>query len=150
MQSHTFEAVIYQIGINRCVDIPESLSNSMSSSGFVAINILLNNQKYQTTLIPRGGGRHRLFLNSTVRKMLYADTGDKVKICIEPDPAAGEISEPTFLTRFLNRHKVADDIFRKLTPSQRREIIRYVQNAKTEFTRKKYLQHLLRILIEKS
>jgi len=68
MKALSFTARIYKSGINPCVDAPPEAGQIFQKRGFIPIAGLINGESYRATLVPRGGGRHRLYLNGEIRK----------------------------------------------------------------------------------
>jgi hypothetical protein len=69
MKALSFTARVYKVGINPCVDAPPEAGRIFERRGFIPIAGLVNGESYRATLVPRGGGRHRLYLNGEIMPM---------------------------------------------------------------------------------
>jgi hypothetical protein len=63
-----FSTQVQKVGINPCVAIPESVSACLGKRGIVPVWGSLNGVEIRATLVPIGGGRHRLYINGEMRK----------------------------------------------------------------------------------
>ncbi|NIS81617.1 MAG: DUF1905 domain-containing protein, partial [Anaerolineales bacterium] len=68
MEAEEFFAQIYKLGINPCVDVPTRVSEAFGVRGNVPVVGTLNDVEIRSTLVPIGGGRHRLYINTDMRK----------------------------------------------------------------------------------
>ncbi|MGH9839592.1 MAG: DUF1905 domain-containing protein [Blastocatellia bacterium] len=73
--SQRFSAKIYKLGINPCVDVPKRVSEVFGKRGYVPVAGTLNGQAIHATLVPKGGGEHRLFLNGEMRRRAAVGVG---------------------------------------------------------------------------
>ncbi|OGD47058.1 hypothetical protein A3K69_06770 [Candidatus Bathyarchaeota archaeon RBG_16_57_9] len=80
-----FSATIYKIVINPAVDIPEDVSRAFGKRGYVPVKGSLNGTPIRATLVPVGGGRHRFYINTEMRRRAKVDTGDKVQLILDND-----------------------------------------------------------------
>lgn len=135
-----FRAEIYKVGINPCVDVPKEISEAFAKRGYVPVAGTLNGHQIRATLVPKGGGEHRLYLNGEMRKRAGVDVGARVVLNLEIDTQPREIEVPTDLENALKRKKGAFKAFAALTPSKRKEILVWVLDAKTPETRKRRIE----------
>jgi hypothetical protein len=91
---------------------------------------------FRSTLVPRGGGRHRLFLNGEVREAAGVGEGDRVRVELRIDRAPRAPEVPPDLARALDEAR-AGAAFEGLTPFKRREILVWIEAARREDTRNK-------------
>jgi hypothetical protein len=145
-----FVARIYKMGINRCVDLPEELSNALGGSRHIPVVAMVAGRSVRTTLVPAGGGRHRLFLNSPMRKAAGVDAGDLVGVLLKRDTASRELALPEELRRVLAKNLRARKAFREITPGLRREFLRWVLHAKNPETRERRIRKGIVVLIERA
>jgi hypothetical protein len=117
-----FIAEIYKLGINPCVDIPERVSKEFGIRGNIAVLGTVNGHEFRSTLVPIGGGRHRLYVNTDMRKRAGVDVGDEIRIELKFDakPRVVPIPEPFSLA--LQENPAAKGAWNKLTPSRRMEV----------------------------
>ena len=135
MKALSFTARIYKVGINPCVDAPPETHAVFQQRGFIPVEGWVNGESYRATLVPFGGGRHRLYLNGEIRKATATDVGSVIKVKLNLDEASRVIRTPADFAAALRAKPVAAATFRKATPSRRREILRWIIDAKRPETR---------------
>ena len=82
----TFSAHIGKVGSNFCVDVPPAVSRVLGQQGRVPVVGAVNGVvEIRTTLMPRGGGHHRLFLDRAARAAAGVSEGDRVDIALMLD-----------------------------------------------------------------
>lgn len=119
------------------MDVPERVSRAFGKRGYVPVEGELQGHKIRATLVPIGGGRHRLYINGDMRKRAGVDTGYAVRIAVSLDRASREIPVPRDVKNALHKTSGAMDAFEALTPSHRKEFLVWVLDAKKEATRKR-------------
>ena len=84
-----FEGVLYELPSNyrHVMDVPQSVSEAFGSRRWVPVVGTADGIDLTATLVPRGGGRHRLFLNARVRDAAGKGPGDSVEIKVRFDPS---------------------------------------------------------------
>ena len=142
-----FSAAIYLVGQNRCVDVP---SEGFEGGGDVTVPIVLTvgGRSVSTNLVPRGDGRFRVFVNSDLRKAAGADTGDSVDVEIRLDLANRDPEIPPELLAALKAEAWGLATFRGLTINQRREIVRFVLDAKHDDTKIRRVARVMEVLTD--
>jgi hypothetical protein len=134
-----FKAAIQKTGVNFFVEVPARVSSSMRSfthSGRIRVAGQLNQTPMQGTLIPVAGGRHRLFVNGGTRSAAKVGLGDVVSNGLRPTKP-NEVVAPEDLTAGLHRVPGALDAFNAQPVSRRRELIRFVDDARTPQSRER-------------
>jgi len=127
-----FTARIYKVGINPCVDVPARVSRAFAPrSGYVPVEGDLEGFPIRATLVPVGGGRHRLYLNGSMRQGAGVDTGDRAQVCIRFDPKPRRERTPKALRDGLARSRRAQARWEGLTLSKRKEILLYLNSLKS-------------------
>jgi len=147
---HEFVAVIYKIGILRCVSVPEDVAAHFAPGRAVPVVITVAGRTARTTLLPAGGGGFRLYLDGAMRKAAGADSGDPVGIALRPDRASREMPAPRDLARALARVPAAQREYHAATAAMRREILRYIEKAKARATCERRVVHCVRLLAERA
>ena len=145
-----FSATIYKLGINPCVDVPEMASKAFSKRGHVPVAETLNGHPIRTTLVPKGGGRHRLYINGEMRKAANVDVGDRVDLVLWLDTESREIPVPDDLTEALRATSGALKAFEKLTPSHRKELLVWILDAKRPETRERRIRRTVKHVVSRS
>jgi hypothetical protein len=145
-RQHIFSARIYKQWIMRCVDVPRDVSKMLRAAAQEAaiadtMHLPVIGQAeglpLKSTLSPRGGGAYRLHLHSSIWRKCRIDAGDTVEILLQLDSEPRDPPLPEDLAGALADEPRALAIFNALTPALRRQIIRYVDQAKHARTREK-------------
>lgn len=145
-----FRATIVKQGPNPCIDVPERVSYAFrpwARSGRIHVEGRLNDTPVRGTLIPTGAGRHRFFVNGGMRSAAGVAAGDSAAFtfrAVGPD----HVSVPTDILEML-REKGAESAFQALTPSHRRELLRYVEDSRTRQTRIRRTSRMIEMILDK-
>ncbi|WP_131537343.1 YdeI/OmpD-associated family protein [Pedobacter nototheniae] len=131
-----FSTEIFIIGINPYVFIPDAylkylFKQAKKENGKIPVVIKIDGLSFQQTLI-KYSGKWRLYLNTPMRKAVGKDVGDTAIFELEFDPKPREIEMHPQLVEALRKNKKAKEVFNQLAPYLRKEIIRYINNLKTE------------------
>ena len=137
---HRFTAVLHKVGRNRCVDVPPSVSRALGGAVYVAVRGTMQEIPFHSTLVPRGGGKHRLFVHSRVWRTLAPRKPASIEVTLEADATPRGIDAPEDLVRALERRPIAGQLYTALTPTLRTEIIRWIRAAKSPATRERRLE----------
>ena len=147
-KSQSFRAKIYKIGINRCVDVPQRVSRVLGEDKYVPVKGYVEDVEIRSTLVPRGGGKYRLFIHSQTYTTLGVDAGDLVQIWLARDSQSQEIPVPKDVAEALRANKDAQAAFENLPPGARRGFLRWLAGAKRSETRDRRIQEGMKRLIK--
>ena len=148
---HIFSGRIYKVGIIRYVDVPAEVSREMAEGSVnVAVRGTVEGVPVRTTLVPRGRGCHRLAIHGEIRKKLRVDAGAVVEVALERDEEPREPAVPPALAMALRLAPRAQAEFRAMTTALRRQIVRLVTDVKSEATRERRAQKVVRLLMERA
>jgi hypothetical protein len=142
MNCKPFRATIYKVGINRRVDVPAKVVSKLGDDPYINVAATVNGYSFPGTLLPRGGGERRLYLNTAVRKTNGVDTGDEVEIALAFDPTPRDPLMPGDLAEAFDRRPGVWETFELLAPGLRREILQWIGKAKRAETRLKRIRRL--------
>ncbi len=144
-----FRAKIRRQGPNPYVDVPPSISKALvryAQAGRIGFEATLNRTPVRGTLVPVGRGRHRLFVNGGMRSAAGVSLGDTVTFELRPTPP-GAVRPPADVAAALRRADGARAAFDVLSASHRRELLRYIDDARTPESRRhridKTVDHVL-------
>jgi hypothetical protein len=138
-----FTATIGKTWVQYTVDVPERVSRALGGTGKIPVVFTLGNSTpRKTTLAPRAGGGHRLHVHGESRREVGAKAGDRVAIVIWRDREPAGTPPPPDLADAL-REMDALDAFRGMGPAVQRELVAYVEKAKHEETRRKYVARVV-------
>ena len=146
-KTEQFSATLYKIGINRCVDVPQAISDALGGGKMIPVVATVNGRSFNTTLLPGSGGLHRLYINSDLRRAASADAGERIWISLRRDRDSREIPVPPDVAEALRRSAQARQAFHEITPALRREFLRWVTAAQRPETRAKRIARGLKNII---
>src|SRR5271168_4720788 len=172
-QPKKFLATIYKIWLMRHVDVPAevadtliarlrggggnraggarkapSTSRKLARPKYVPVVATVNGCSARVTLMPAGGGRYRIQLNTALRRAARADVGDVVRVELQPDRASREAPVPADLRLALKENPAARQAFDELTTGHRRHFIKWLDSAKGPDTRIRRLGQAIDHLFE--
>ena len=119
------------------LEIPERVSAAIGRRGPVPIVATLNAAvEIQASLVPMGGGRHRLQLNARTRGELDIGPGDRVRIALSVPEKAPTLPQPADLALALTEVDLQES-FRALPVGKQNHIIQWIEEAVRAQTREK-------------
>lgn len=149
-QDAPFHARLYKIGVNRAVDVPAKISQAFGGGGFIPVQGWIEGIPITSTLVPRGNGRHRLFVHSRIWNRLKIGKGDFVEVLLTRGEPPKEPPIPEDLASALKMTKGAAEAFRQVTSALRREFINWIENAKQPETRAHRIEKGLPVLMARA
>ena len=152
LKMNSFSAKILIIGINPYVLLPAKVLKKIfeqagKDRGPIPIRGTINQKKFTQTLV-KYSGKWRLYLNTPMRKSAGIDVGDVADVEIQFDPTERITPMHPKLKSALEKNKVALKNFNKLTPSRKKEIMRYINSLKTETVIDKNIKRVIELLKE--
>ncbi len=99
--------------------VPADVSRALAKRGHVPVKGSVNGFPIRATLVPTGGGRHRLYINGEMRKGAGVGVGDEIMVTLKPDSGPRVTPIPEAFRKALEANKKAKQAFEKLPPSQR-------------------------------
>lgn len=147
MKNNTFTATLEIIGINPFVFIPEEvLENIFESSGKnkspIPVKGTVNGKEFQQNLM-KYLGEWRLYVNLTMLKNSPKRIGETIEVMLEYDNAERSITIHPQLEQAIKESSLATTNFEILIPSRRNELIRYINNLKTEVSIQKNIEKII-------
>lgn len=148
-----FKAEIKLIGINPFVFVPEEILALLfkkfgKDKGPIPIKGSINGLKYRQTLV-RYRGEWRLYVNTSMLPNSPQRIGETIDISINIDFGDRTIQPHPLLVKALTRNSSAREKFQSLTPSLRKEIVRYISLQKTEASVVRNVERAIRFLLGK-
>lgn len=130
-----FKAKIDLIGINPFVFVPARILTKIfkqagKDKGSIPVKGLVNEQPYRQTLV-RFDNAWRLYINNTMLKNSPKRIGEVIEIEIALDEESRDIETPPLFLKALKANKEANQVYKSLTPSLQKEIVRYLARLKT-------------------
>ena len=147
----SYSAKIAKIGINPYMNVPEDILNGLfrqagKTKGPISVHGTINGKKFIQTLV-KYQGAWRLYINGEMRQAAGVDVGDQAHIKIEFDPIPRKEKKPTKFVAALSKNQQAKEAFGKLAPSRQKEILRYLNNMKTETSLERNIEKVIRHLL---
>jgi hypothetical protein len=172
--THRFVATIYKLWMMRHVDVPDEVARSLAKklaargtsessrhgarsskknkpvrTKYIPVFATVNGQEARVTLVPAGGGRYRVQLNTALRKAARADAGDEVSVTLRLDRESREPIVPGDLRMALKENPEARKIFEALTAGHRRHIVEWFDSARGMDTRIRRLGFTIEFLLKR-
>jgi hypothetical protein len=139
----TFKATIGRTWMLYTVDVPARVSTALGGTGKIPVVFTVGKSSpRKTTLTPRAGGGHRLHVHGESRREVGAEEGDRVTIVVWRDLEPAGTPPPPDLADALREMDVLD-AFQAMGPAMQRELVAYVEKAKREETRSKYVARVV-------
>ena len=117
---------------------------------YIPVVASVNGKTGRMTLVPAGGGRYRMQINTALRKAAHADVGDVVGVELRLDRASRSLPVPSDLKVGLKRHPKARKAFEALAPGHRRHFIEWYDSAKSAEARRRRLERAIDVLLERA
>jgi hypothetical protein len=125
------------------VSIPAAVSKAIGRRGIVPVVATVNGvAEVRASMVPCGGGRHRLRLNAATRDAADAKLGGRlsVRLWVDENPVGDPV--PADLARAL-RDVDAFDAFRRMPVGRQNHILRWLEAAVKDATREKRLAQIV-------
>ena len=135
--------------INPCVVVPErvvaALRAESGKNQSIPVQATLQGKPFKANVM-RYRGAWRLYLNGITRKAAGVDVGDRAKLTLLFDPEPRIPPVPPAFTRALKGNPRAKARFDALSPSRRKELVRYLGSLKQQESLKRNIERMLRYL----
>ena len=144
-QTQRFVAKVLTQGPNPYVDIPESVSQAFAEhmrGGRTNVEGKLNGMSVRGALVLIGIGRTRLFVNGGMRSAAGVVVGDTVSFELRAT-SFDTVRLPADVSGALRKATGAKTAFDALSPSHVRELVRYIDDARTDQTRRRRIQETI-------
>ena len=149
MKNH-FTAKLEIIGINPFVFLPEEilaavLENSGKNKSPIPVKGTVNGKEFKQNLM-KYKGEWRLYINMMMLKDSPKRIGETVDVFIEYDNSERKISMHPDLEKAISENPVALRNFENLTSSRKSELIKYINQLKTEKSNHRKIQKIIQHL----
>ncbi len=150
MNKQEFEAVIEKPPKTpgAYIVIPFDVREVYGTEGRVQVKAAFNGYAYRASLAPMGGGRHVLGVRKDIQQAIGKTHGDRVKVVIERDTEPRVVIVPKDLQKLLDANPKGKAFFEKLSFTNRKEYVNWIESAKKEETRQRRLKRSLEMLVE--
>ncbi|MET3532227.1 hypothetical protein DRF59_13820 [Chryseobacterium flavum] len=150
MKERNFTAILEIIGINPFVFIPENVleqifHDSGRTKSPIPVKGTVNGKEFKQNLM-KYLGEWRLYINLMMLEKSPRRIGEVIEIVLEYDGSDRSISIHPKLELAIKQSSVASANFEKLIPSRKQELIRYINNLKTEAAIERNIEKIIRHL----
>lgn len=150
MKNKSFTATLEIIGINPFVFVPEEIleeifNESGRNKSPIAVKGTVNGKEFKQNLM-KYLGEWRLYVNLIMLKNSPKRIGEIIEVVLEYDDSDRSISIHPQLEKAIKESAVATAHFENLIPSRRHELIRYINNLKTEASIQRNIDKIIRHL----
>lgn len=150
MKNNSFTATLEIIGINPFVFIPENIlktifDQSGKNKSPIAVKGMVNGKEFKQNLM-KYLGEWRLYVNLTMLKNSPKRIGEIIEVVLEYDDSNRSIPIHPQLEKAIKESALATENFENLIPSRRNELIRYINNLKTEASIQRNIEKIIRHL----
>ncbi|WP_080779489.1 YdeI/OmpD-associated family protein [Chryseobacterium phocaeense] len=150
MKNTSFTAALDIIGINPFVFVPEDIlalifEKAGKDKSPVPVKGTVNGKEFQQNLM-KYRGEWRLYVNLVMLKNSPKRIGEALEIFIEYDDSDRSIAIHPKLDEAIKASPLASGNFENLVPSRRHELIRYINNLKTEASIDRNIEKIMRHL----
>ncbi len=146
-----FKARLDIIGINPFIFVPEAVllklfKDAGKDKGHIPVCGTINGKPYDQTLL-RYKGEWRLYINTMMLSNSPQRIGEIIDVTIEYDSRDRTLQPHPDLIKALSQNKQAKTVFEALSPSLKKEIMRYISALKTSESRQKNIKLAIGFLL---
>jgi hypothetical protein len=153
----SFRAKLYRVAMVRWVDLPKreilplKLPAAEIKGGGHGLNALLrfNDDLDRVTLLPGKRGHYKLAFKVELLKAAKVDAGDTVDFTLEPDTASREPDLPEEMRKVFQARPQLNERWLAHSVAIRRQVVRYIMDAKSAETQMKRCWIFIERLAEK-
>ena len=110
------------------------------------IRAMIEGVPYRGILTRMGSEYHMLIILKGIREQIGKTFGDQIEITVEPDSEPRQIEIPKDLMKEFKKDKDAKAFFDKLSYTQRKEYVTWINEAKKEETRQNRIAKTIEML----
>jgi len=148
--AQVFSAKVRIVDINPYVAIPDPVVHQLQrdarkEAGPIPVRGEVQGKRFATTAV-RFRGLWRLYFNTQMRRAAGVEVGDRVRIEVRFDASPPVVRAPLALTSALAKNKTAREAYERLTPSHRKEILRYLNSLKRPESLERNIRKVIREL----
>ena len=148
----TFDAIIFHhdrfgLGDWNWVDMPFLAKDLFNSKGNVPVIAIVDGVEFKANLMPAGNDKHSLFISKDLQKKIQKKAGMSVKVSVEFDPEPRPLEIPFDVEDALeNNERAKAYFFETMSPSHRKGLMIYINEAKQVETRLKRIDKLIEVM----
>ena len=131
------------------VDIPNHIIEAFGNKGRIPIMSTIDGVAYQGSLVKMGMPCHMLLILKGIREQIGKTHGEMVSIEIEEDKSIRKVTVSKELKALFKKEKEAQDFFKKLSYTNQKEYVLWIESAKREETKQRRLSKTIKMLNQK-
>lgn len=121
----------------------------LGSKGPIPVIATVDGETFKSSLMPAGNGQHSLIVPGPIQKKINKKAGATVQVSIEIDLVPRDLALPEDFENALENNTLAKEyFFNVLSPSRRKGLAAYIDDAKTVETRLARIEKLCETLAE--
>ena len=124
-------------GDGTLVPVPKDVAAKMGLKGMPKVQAVIAGQPYRGSLMPMGDGTYCLGVLKSIQEAAGVKPGDTITVEIELDTAPRTVQPPPDLAKVIARDKKAAAAWEKLSYTNKKEMARGLEEAKTRETRER-------------
>ncbi len=127
------------------LEIPTGVTKAIGRRGLVPVIATLDDcVELQASLVPMGGGKHRLQLNERIRRELDIEPGDRVHVALQVPEKPPTIPLPPDLAVALRENDL-QETFSRFPAGKQNHIILWIEEAAHPHTRQKRIAKTMEV-----
>jgi hypothetical protein len=131
-----FDITLERTGVTATVlKPPFSVEKTFGAKGGVLVRGTIDGVPFRTQLFPIGDGTHYMVVNRAMKAQINKDAGDTVHVVMQVDTEPRTVEVPEDFAAALAENADAETKFNALSVSQRREYVKWIEDAKKPETR---------------
>ena len=130
-------ARLYRITQIRWVDVPKAAVKKLGPGRTIKAVLHFNDDLDRVTLLPGKRGHYRLAFKVELLRAAGVDAGDMIAFALAPDKASREPALPEEMRRAFQALPLLAERWAAEKLAHRRQIVRYIEQAKTPETRER-------------
>jgi hypothetical protein len=134
-----------EAGVVAAITPPVDAPEFFGTRGRVPIRGTINGFAFRSSLMPMGGC-HMMPVNQALCRGADAQLGDMVEVVMERDDEVRDVEAPPELKRELAKNKKAQERWKKLAFTHKKEMAMSISGAKQEGTKKRRLAKAMQVL----
>ena len=140
-----FKAPLYKVAMIHWVDLPKRAIDALKlpraeiKGGGLGLNAILrfNDDIDRVTLLPGKRGLYKLAIKAELMRGAGVKGGDTIAFTLEPDAASRDPELPAAMQRAFQSRPDLAEVWRNQSIANRRQVVRYIEQAKSPEVREK-------------
>jgi hypothetical protein len=130
-------AKLYRIALVRWVDVPKPAVKTLGTGRTLDATLHFNDDHDRVTLLPGKRGHYRLAFKVELLRAAGVEAGDTISFSLAPDTASREPALPEEMRKAFQARPQLHARWLAEKLARRRQVVRYIEQAKSPETRAK-------------